>query len=78
MILDILPDVFDQIPAEQWSSMKDRTDPFLENSGLISAIIWVDNILREWCGGMTPADACREILARSPIGEAAVEVLAPG
>ena len=78
MILDILPDVFDQIPAEQWSSMKDRTDPFLENSGLISAIIWVDNILREWCGGMTPADACREILARSAIGEAAVEVLAPG
>ena len=78
MIVDMLPDIFDQIPAEHWSSMKDRTDPLLESSGLLSAIIWVDNILREWCGGMTPGDACREIVARSAVGEAAVEVLAPG
>jgi hypothetical protein len=76
MILDILPDVFDQTPAEHWSNMKDRKDPLLESSGLLPAIIWVDNILREWCGGMTPADACRELLARSAGGETAVEVLA--
>jgi hypothetical protein len=43
--------------------MEDRFDSQLQESGLSSAIIWVDNMLREWCEDLTPGDVCRQIVA---------------
>lgn len=62
-ILDIIAGVLDQVPADVWASMQNRSDQALRDSGLLPAIIWVDNILREWCEDITPGDACRQIVA---------------
>jgi hypothetical protein len=64
-IVEFFGDVFAVHTPEAYASMKDRFDPRLLDSGLIAAIIWVDNILREWTDDLTPGDACREIVARS-------------
>jgi hypothetical protein len=45
--------------------MKDRFDPRIQESGFASAIIWIDNMLRDWLEPMTPGDACRRIVARA-------------
>ncbi|WP_461160071.1 hypothetical protein [Sphingobium sp. TomMM35A] len=78
MILDIVVGALDQVPVEAWASLKSQSDLWLAETGLIAAIIWIDNILREWCEEMTPGDACREIVARSAVPERAAATLALG
>lgn len=64
-IVSIIVDYLEMVPKEAWGSMRDRFDPMLVDSGLIAAVIWVDNMLREWRDELTPGDACRQIVARS-------------
>jgi len=45
--------------------MKDRFDSRLQASGFSSAVIWIDNILREWLDDVTPGEACRRIVAQA-------------
>lgn len=77
-ILGIIVDVFDQVPPEAWASMQNPSDQKLIDSGLLPAIIWVDNMLREWCDDITPGDACRQIMARIGAEEHTVESMALG
>ena len=77
-ILGIIVDVFDQVPPEAWASMQSPSDQKLIDSGLLPAIIWVDNMLREWCDDITPGDACRQIMARIGAEEHTVEPMALG
>lgn len=65
MIVTIIVDALSVFPEDAYASMQDRFDPRLQESGFCSAIVWIDNMLREWLDDLTPGDACREILARS-------------
>ena len=60
LILDLLP----QFSEEEYRSMENRFDQRLLDNGLYAAIVWIDDMLREWQDDLTPGQACREIVAR--------------
>ncbi len=60
MIVDLLP----QFSEEEYRSMETRFDRRLLDNGLYAAIVWIDDMLREWQDDMTPGDACRRIVER--------------
>jgi hypothetical protein len=45
--------------------MESRMDPQLLEGGFYSAVVWIENMLREWLEDVTPGDACRQIVARA-------------
>ena len=63
-ILTNIVDLFGMYSADEWASMKDRYDARMLEHGMIAAIEWIENMLREWTEPFTPGDACREIVAR--------------
>ncbi len=64
-IVDVILDHLGRFSEVEYASMKDRFDARLQESHMCSAILWIDNMLRDWLDDLTPGDACREILARS-------------
>ena len=52
-----------QYSEADYAGMKDRYDERLTGTGLYSAIIWIDNMLRDWLDDLTPGEACRQIVA---------------
>jgi hypothetical protein len=65
MILTIVVDALGRLSDDEYKSMENRFDKKLQESGLNGAIIWIDNILREWMEDYTPGDACRDIVDRA-------------
>lgn len=63
-ILSIVVGHLSRFSETDYRSMKDRFDPRIQESGLGAAIIWIDNMLRDWLEPITPGDACRSIVAR--------------
>jgi len=64
-ILTIIVDAVFAMPEEAYKGMKDIYDDTLQSTGMVAAIIWIDNTLREWLEDVTPGDACRRIVALS-------------
>ncbi len=64
MFVTILADALQHFPEEYFASMESRMDPRLLEGGFYSAVVWIDNMLREWLEDITPGDACRQIVAR--------------
>jgi hypothetical protein len=64
IVLTVVMDALRNFTDDDYKAMKDRFDSRLQDSGLATAIIWIDNILREWLDGITPGDACRQIVAQ--------------
>lgn len=62
-ILTAVVDHLHWMPTEYFEPMQDIFDDGLQASGLSSAIIWIDNMLREWLEDVTPGDVCRQIMA---------------
>lgn len=60
LILDLLP----QFSEDEYRSMENRFDQRLLDNGLYAAIVWIDDMVREWQDDLTPGQACREIVAR--------------
>lgn len=75
-IITIVVDACAMIPDDAWTSMPNRFDPLLLDSGMIATVIWIDNILREWRDDITPGDACRQIMALLYEGSTGLEYLA--
>jgi hypothetical protein len=65
MFITILADVLQHFPEDYFASMETRMDPRLLEGGLYSAVVWIDNMLREWLEDITPGDVCRQIVARA-------------
>ncbi len=63
IILQMLVDGLSQFSEDEYRTMQDRFDDRLQQNGFSAAIIWIDNMLREWLDGQTPGDACRHIVA---------------
>lgn len=63
IIVDYITDMLFQFSEGDYAGMKDRFDERLTGTGLYSAIIWIDNMLRDWLDDLTPGDACRAIVA---------------
>ncbi|MBU6392981.1 MAG: hypothetical protein KGQ75_00245 [Sphingomonadales bacterium] len=63
IIVDYITDMLFQFPEESWAAMANRFDDQLTGTGLYSAIIWIDNMLRDWLDDLTPGEACRRIVA---------------
>ena len=66
ILVDYVTDMLFQFPESAWATMRDRFDERLTGSGLYSAIIWIDNMLRDWLDDLTPGDVCRQIVAVRP------------
>jgi len=64
-IIGVVVNFLFRLPEEDYKPMVDRFDSRLQESGLSSAIIWIDNILREWLEPVTPGDVCRQIVGGS-------------
>jgi len=62
MFITILADTLQHFPEDYFESMENRMDPRLLESGFYSAVVWIDNMLREWLEDITPGDACRHIV----------------
>jgi len=65
ILVGILVNYLPQFSDADYATMKDRYDERLLKSEMVSAIIWIDNILREWLDGMTPGEACRRIVSQA-------------
>jgi len=63
-IVTIVVDFLFRFSDEEYKTIRDRFDSRLQESGVSSGIIWIDNMLREWLEDMTPGDACRRIVAQ--------------
>lgn len=63
IIVDYITDMLFQYSEADYAGMKDRYDARLTETGLYSAIIWIDNMLRDWLDDLTPGEACRQIVA---------------
>jgi len=63
MFITILADALQHFPEEYFASMENRMDARLLEGGFYSAVVWIDNMLREWLDDVTPGDACRQIVA---------------
>ena len=64
IIVDYITDMLFQFSEEEYAGMNDRHDARLTSTGLYSAIIWIDNMLRDWLDDLTPGAACRQIVAQ--------------
>jgi len=60
-VVDYLP----QFSDDEYKAMRNRFDRRLQESEMSSAIIWIDNMLREWLDEPTPGDVCRRIVAEA-------------
>lgn len=69
-IISFVVDMLFQFSEEDYASMKDRHDSRLLDNGLYSAIVWIDNMLRDWADEITPGDACRFIVGQDEGGRA--------
>jgi hypothetical protein len=65
IIVTVVAGYLPGFPEDDYKAMKNRYDPRLQDSGLASAIVWIDVLLREWLEDVTPGDACRRIVAQS-------------
>lgn len=65
MFVTILSDALNYFPEEYFVSLEGRMDPCLLEGGFYSAVVWIENILREWLEEVTPGDVCRQIVALS-------------
>jgi hypothetical protein len=65
MFITILAEALKHFPDEYFASMESRMDPRLLEDGFYTAVVWIDNMLREWLDDLTPGDACRQIVARA-------------
>jgi len=63
LFVSILADIVDGLPEELCRSFTDLNDPRLAETGLRSAIVWIDNVLREWTEPLTPGMVARAIVA---------------
>jgi hypothetical protein len=63
MFITILSEALKDFPEDYFTSMEHRMDPRLLEGGFYSAIVWIDNMLREWLDPLTPGEACRRIVA---------------
>lgn len=63
LFINALADAVQMFPEEFFSAMDNRMDQQLLDTGFYTAIIWIDNMLREWLEELTPGDACRQIIA---------------
>ena len=66
MVVDLLP----AFSEDDYRAMGDRFDRRLLESGLYAAIVWIDDMLREWHDDLTPADACRIVVERVAAADA--------
>lgn len=64
IIVDYITDMLFQFSEADYAGMKDRFDERLTGTGIYSAIIWIDNMLRDWLDDLTPGEACRQIVAQ--------------
>lgn len=65
MFVTIISDYLPYFPEDYFSSFERRTDDrFLEDS-FYSAVVWIDNMLREWLEDLTPGDVARQIVAQA-------------
>lgn len=64
-IVGIIVPYLQRFSDDEYKTMKTRFDDRLLQSEMVSAIIWIDNMLREWTEGVTPGDACRQIVAEA-------------
>ena len=62
-ILTVVVDLLDQYSDAEWASMADRFDSRLQEGGMASAVLWFDNVLRDWTDDPTPGDACRLLVS---------------
>lgn len=69
MFITILADGLKHFPEGFFAAMENRMDEKLLESGFYSAVVWMDNMLREWLDDLTPGDACRRIVARRGQGD---------
>ena len=65
MFVTILSDALNYFPEEYFSGMEGRMDPRLLEGGFYSAVVWMENMLREWLEEVTPGDVCRQIVSRA-------------
>lgn len=65
IIITVVAGYLPGFPEDDYKTMKSRYDSRLQESGLASAIVWIDVMLREWLEDLTPGDACRRIVAQS-------------
>ena len=65
MFITILAEALKHFPEDYFATMENRMDPRLLEGGFYSAVVWIDNMLREWLEELTPGDACRQIVARA-------------
>lgn len=65
MFITILAEALRHFPEEYFTSMESRMDPRLLEGGFYSAIVWIENMLREWHQDVTPGDVARQIVARN-------------
>lgn len=64
MFITILSDALNHFPEGYFRSMESRMDQRLLEGGFCSAIVWIENMLREWLEEVTPGDVSRQIVAR--------------
>ena len=65
IIVSIIVNYLPRFSDAEYATMTDRFDSRLQEGEFVSAIIWIDNILREWLDGTTPGEVCRQIVART-------------
>jgi hypothetical protein len=63
MIVAVVVDMLFRFSEDDYKTMSNRFDSRLQESGLCSAIVWIDNMLREWRDTVTPGYAFRQIVA---------------
>lgn len=64
IIVSIVTDALSRFTEDDYKTMPDRFDSRLQESGMCSAIVWIDNMLREWLDAVTPGEVCRRIVAQ--------------
>lgn len=63
-MLSVLVNHFGRYSESDYKAFESRHDPRLAEGGFRAAIVWIDNILRDWQEPLTPGDACRRIMER--------------
>jgi len=65
IIVNIIVNYLPRFSDAEYATMRNRFDSRLQEGEFASAIIWIDNILREWLDGTTPGEVCRQIVAKA-------------
>ncbi len=66
-LLGVIASLLGELDEAEFATMESLLDPRLQEKGIVSGLVWIDNILVEWLegsapGGLTPGDACRRIV----------------